>query len=394
MYVERHLTAVVTQALGQFPCVLVTGPRQAGKTTFLLKTFGDQAAYVSFDDPLERGFALADANGFLNRFDRRMVILDEIQYVPELLPYLKMQIDRNRSETGRWLLTGSQQFQLMKNVSESLAGRVAIFDLLPFSTVEYQPAAGRQLEIQLWWGGYPQVVLQPGIRDAWMRGYTQTYIERDVRQLQNVRNLRAFEAFLTVAAARHGQLFNTAALSRDLGITLPTVKAWAGVLEASYITCFVSPYFKNFGKRLTKTPKLYFLDSGLVCYLTRQPDAAAVLAGPMAGALFEGLVIAETIKVMAIKGRRPDLYFWRSHDGLEMDLILVLGGRCQPVEIELTATPTVKHLEPLNRFKALAGADAAATGVLVCRVDKPTPLPNGNLAIGWQDFAAWLMDHI
>ncbi len=394
MYVKRLLSSTLKDALKQFPAVFITGPRQAGKTTFLLHEAGKGFDYVSFDDPIERSFAAADPNGFLDRFGDRPVILDEVQYIPEILPYLKIRIDRNRNRNGRWILTGSQQFHLMKNISESLAGRIAILELLPFSLLEYRGEGDGLLESVMWNGGYPDPSISPDKRDLWVRSYIQTYMERDVRQLQNIKDLRAFELFIGLSAANHGQIFNTAALSRDVGVSLPTIKAWGGVLEASYLAFPLLPYFRNYGKRLVKSPKLYFIDSSLVCALTRQPDERSSLSGSMGGSLFEGLIIGEAYKVFTMRGKRPGLFFWRSHDGLEVDLLIHMGGRLHPVEIKLTSTPTLKHLEPLNRFKALAGKDAAETGILVCRVKKMMPLASNNLAVPWSHFPAWLMSKL
>jgi predicted AAA+ superfamily ATPase len=394
MFIRRLLADVLKDAVKHFPAVLVTGPRQAGKTTFLLHEMKGKADYVSFDDPMERNFALTDPNGFLNRFDKRPVILDEAQYVPEILPYLKMRIDRDRKNAGKWLLTGSQQFHLMKNVTESLAGRIAIIELLPFSYYEHKVGHADELEAFIWDGGYPEPSLYPEKRDLWIKSYMQTYVERDVRQLQNIKDLRTFETFIRLAAARHGHEFNAAVLSRDVGVSLPTIKSWAGVLEASYLCCFLPPYFRNYGKRVIKTPKLYFLDSAIVCAITMQPDAKSAISGAMSGALFEGMVISEAVKVFTMKGKKLDIFFWRSHDGLEVDLIVHIGNKLYPIEIKLTSTPSNRHLEPLNRFKALAGKDAAETGLLVCRVDKQIPMPSNNLAIPWNSFPEWLLSKI
>jgi len=391
MYVQRLLSQTLQEALKNFPAVLVTGPRQAGKTTFLLHEWGGKSNYVSFDDPLERGFAISDPNGFLDRFEKRHVILDEIQYVPEILPYLKIRIDKNRTQKGKWLLTGSQQFHLMKNVSESLAGRIAILELLPFSVLEHRQAGSDWLESTIWFGGYPEPSLFHERRDLWIRSYIQTYIERDVRQLQNIKDMRTFEQFVGLSASVHGQTLNTAILSRQCGVSLPTIKAWIGILEASFLCLLLPPYFKNFKKRLMKTPKLYFIDPALVCALTRQPDGKSSLSGAMGGALFEGLIVSEAFKVFSMKGKRSDLFFWRSHDGLEVDLIVLANGKLHPIEIKLTATPTLKHIEPLNKFKELAGHEASDTGVLVCRVDKRMPLPSKNIAIPWHSFPQWLL---
>jgi uncharacterized protein len=394
MYIPRLLSKTLQETLRHFPSVLITGPRQAGKTTFLVHDWGERSNYVSFDDPLERNFALSDPNGFLDRFERRHVILDEIQYAPEILPYLKMRIDKDRTKTGRWLLTGSQQFHLMKNVSESLAGRIAILELLPFSLVEHRQEGSDWLESAIWYGGYPEPSLFHERRDLWIRSYIQTYIERDVRQLQNIKDMRTFEQFVALAAAAHGQTLNAAVLSRQCGVSLPTIKSWIGILEASFLCLLLPPYFKNFGKRLVKTPKLYFFDPALVCTLTRQPDAKAGLSGAMGGPLFEGLIAGEAFKIFSMKGKKADLFFWRSNDGLEVDLVVLLNGKLHPIEIKLTATPTPKHLEPLNKFKQLAGKEASETGLLVCRVEKVTELPSHNIAIPWHFFPEWLLSKL
>lgn len=391
MYRQRQLASTLHQALTAFPAILLTGPRQSGKTTFLRHEAGAQCDYVSFDDPLERDFATVDPTGFLGRFADRAVILDEIQYVPTLLSYLKMRIDQEPGRQGRWLLTGSQQFGLMRDVSESLAGRVAILELPPFSQSEFTRLT---LEDVLWNGGYPIPALYPDRRDVWLRSYVATYIERDVRQIRNIPDLRIFNQFLNLAATRHSQEFHFADLSRELGITQPTVKSWGGILEASYVAHFLPPWFRNYGKRVVKTPKFYFYDTALVNLLTRQPDAISALAGPMGGPLLEGWVITEAIKVFMALGRKPDLYFWRSHDGLEVDLIIVINGKLQPVEIKLTATPGVGHVDPINRFLAITGDEATRHGILVCRTETERVLPNGHIAMPWQSFPDWLHKHL
>jgi predicted AAA+ superfamily ATPase len=390
MYVPRLLSAAFRNAATQFPAVLVTGPRQSGKTTFLRREAGATRAYVSFDDPLERAFAADDPNGFLDRFAAGGVILDEIQYVPGLLPYLKLRIDERRREAGRWLLTGSQQFGLMSNISESLAGRVAILDLLPFSLLERPPANERALAATAWSGGYPEPALFPEKRDLWMRSYLQMYVERDIRQLRNITNLRQFEAFIMVCAARHAQELNAAGIARAVGVTQPTARAWLSALEAAHVVRLAPPFHRNLGKRVIKSPKLYFLDSGLLCTLTRQPSAEAALAGAMGGPIFEGLVFSEAVKAFAAAGRAPDLYHWRSHDGLEVDLVIGLAGRLVPIEVKLTGTPVARHGEPLRRFRELAGSDAAEEALLVCRARTPREMPGGILALPWHEFPRWM----
>jgi len=391
-YLPRLLTGPLEKALTGFPAVLVTGPRQSGKTTLLREELGEGAGYVTFDDPLEREFARSDPEGFLDRFRGRRAILDEVQYVPELFQYLKIRIDRERRANGRWVLTGSQQFGLMARITESLAGRVAILELLPLSLLELPEAERLDLAQEIWLGGYPDPRLHPDRRDLWMSAYVQTYVERDVRQLHNVQDLRAFETFVALCATRHGQELNMASLSREAGISQPTVKAWLGALEAAYLVHLLPPYFESFGKRVVKSPKLYLADPGLACTLTRQPSPDAALAGAMAGALFEGWVVGEAVKAFAATGRRPELYYWRSHAGFEVDLLLRLADRLVPVEIKLTATPTSRHVQPLERFGRLAGEAAAREGIVVCRVPERRPLPHGHLALPWQEFPGWVSE--
>lgn len=215
-----------------------------------------------------------------------------------------------------------------------------------------------------------------------------------MRQIRAIPDLRAFNQFLALAAAHHGQEFNAATLSRELGISQPTVKAWAGVVEASYVGLFLPPWHRNYGKRIVKTPKFYFTDSALVNLLTRQPNAAAALAGSLGGALLEGWIVAEAAKAYMARGRKPDIYFWRSHDGLEVDVLLVLDGRLYPVEAKLTATPSAGHVEPLRRFIRVAGGESADSGLIVCRTPQARMLPGGHTALPWGAFPQWLEERL
>lgn len=390
MYVPRHLGKTLQRVLEQFPVALVTGPRQSGKTSFVTEELRSRAAYVSFDDPFEREFARSDPNGFLARFDDSPVILDEIQYVPDLLPHLKVRVDAARARPGRFVLTGSQQFALMRGVGESLAGRVALLELLPFDLGEVASSRPRTLAEALWTGFYPEPALAPDKLEVWLRSYVATYVERDVHQLLNVKDHLAFGHFLGQVAARHGQLVNLADLARDAGVSKPTVRSWLGILQASYVITLVRPWFRNYGKRLARAPRLYFLDPALPRYLTRQPSADAALEGASGGALFDGLIAVEAIKAFTNRGLAPDVWTWRARDGLEVDLLVRTPEGLVPVEIKLTASPSAKHVESLTRFRALAGAEASEAGVLVCRVDAPAALPHGHMALPWRTFSEWL----
>lgn len=394
MYVERRIQAALQRAVAQFPAVLLTGPRQSGKTTLLRQALGMDHAYVSFDDPFERELARQDPRGFFVRFHPGPVILDEIQYVPEILEYIKLAIDQDRRRYGRFVLTGSQQFELMRGVNESLAGRVAVLDLLPFAYSEIAAITPRELASQLWAGGFPEPVLEPSKRELWISSYLRTYVERDVRQLRNIGDLRAFESFVALVAARHGQTLNMAALSRQLGLSNPTVKDWLSVLEASYLLRLVPPWHRNHGKRVLRSPKLFLLDSALVCALTRQPDGRAALAGPLGGPLLEGWVVSEAAKAFTDRGLRPDLFHWRSHDGLEVDVLAALPGGLQAIEVKATATPRGGHARPMDKLCALLGREARPHGVLVCQAQQRTVLPGGHLVLPWWEFPGWLYDQL
>ena len=387
MYIPRELKKTFYTAVRQFPAVLVTGPRQSGKTTFLKHEMKD-VDYVTFDDPLNREFALKDANGFLDRFKGNPVILDEIQYVPEILQYIKIRIDKLR-KPGVWIMTGSQQFHLMKNISETLAGRIAILELGPFCLKEGK-AKGKTLEDVLWTGLFPEPSCYPEKRDIWLRSYIQTHIERDVRQLEIIRDFRSFELFINLSAAFHSQEFHPAGLARNCGVSQPTINSWGKILEASYLAILLPPFFKNFGKRVIKTPKFYMIDPSLVCFLTRQPSPESALRGNMGGALFEGLIIGEVWKAFFNHGKKPAAFFWRSQGGTEVDLIIQAQGKLWPIEVKLTSTPSAHHVKGINCFKELAGKEAAAQGVMVCNVAGKVQLPGNNIALPWFMFHEWL----
>ncbi len=378
------------KAMKTFPAVLVTGPRQSGKTTLLFERFSKSHRFISLENPDVRARVLEDPVGFL-KANPPPVILDEIQYTPDLLHYIKSAIDINR-RPGQWLLSGSQSFALMQGVSQSLSGRIAVLTLLPFTIAESEkkgnkvvdldkllPAAfgqkketkkKKRLSLDDWLlrGAYPEIRVNRDVdRKLWIAGYVQTYLERDVRQVMNVGDLNSFNRFLRLCAARSGQILNMSEIGRDAGVSVPTVKKWLSILEASYQIYLLPPHFNNFGKRIIKSPKLYFLDTGIVTFLLGLHAREPLMQGPMRGPIFETMVVAEWVKAFYNRGERPELYYWRSKAGVEVDLIIDRNGRLYPIEIKWTSTVMPGHTENLTKWKELAG-DMAAGGLIIADV--------------------------
>ncbi|RME00744.1 MAG: ATP-binding protein [Calditrichaeota bacterium] len=394
-YIHRNILPYFRAALDSFPAVLLTGPRQSGKTTFLKQEIaGATYKILALDQPAPRNFAKDDPVGFVEAYPPP-VILDEIQYAPELLPVIKGKIDEHRAP-GQWILTGSQQFQLMQNITESLAGRVALFTLLPFSLSElFQAHPKLGFEDWIYAGGYPVPVLQPDSQRAlWMESYLQTYLERDVRNLRQVGDLRQFELFLRAIAARSSQVLNYSEISRDVGVTVPTIRQWLSILEASYTIFILPPYFKNFGKRLIKAPKVYLLDTGLMAALLGYRNGREIVSGPLAGAFFETAVVSEFVKLFYHAGLRPSLFFWRTRDGHEVDLLIQSNGKLFPVEIKITATPTPVHTQSLQRLRDIMQDASVQKAVLICRVDSTTPMAHQTLALPWKQIETYFQSEI
>lgn len=380
-YVTRSLEPTFRSALAQFPAVVVTGPRQAGKTTLVRHVLGDSASYVTLEDPDVREAAVSDPRGFLATYPAPL-ILDEVQRAPGLLSYLQAMIDDDRRAVGRYILTGSQNLALLETVSQTLAGRAAVLRLMPFSARELDGMP----EAVLPWEGTPRTgstssaptlfarLLRSGFPDPalgrtdpalWFPSYIATYIERDLRTMRQVGDLLTFQRFMRMVAARTGTILDLADVSREVGIALNTAKAWLSVLVASHLVLLLPPYHANVGKRLVKRPKLYMTDVGLACHLTGLTTPEAAIGGPMSGALFETAMVAEVHATLLARGMTPELYFWNISGRTEVDLLVRHKGRLVPLEAKLNATPTPRVARAIAELQSLLPGDVADMGYIV-----------------------------
>ena len=381
-YIPRNAQKILRDFANQFPVLVITGPRQSGKTEIVRKVFQDKP-YVSLENMDTRDFATADPRGFLSQY-KTGAVFDEAQRVPSLFSYLQGIIDENK-KSGQYILTGSQQFGLMSGINQSLAGRVAKVSLLPFTFDELQQVgkAPKSVEEVLFKGLYPPVYDRGYSPEVWFNNYIDTYVERDIRQLINVRDLSSFQRFLSMCAARTGQILNLSSLANDCGITHSTAKAWISVLEASYIVHLLQPHHKNFNKRIIKSPKLYFYDTGVAVRLLNIEHEEQLKTHSMRGALFEAWVISELLKYRFNQGKRSDLYFWRDKTGNEVDVLLDHGEQLYPIEIKSGQTVTKDYFKNLERYMTYAGCAVPFSTLIYAGTDKQSR--EKTTVAGWQD---------
>lgn len=385
--IARDVEEAFRGLLRGFPVVTLTGPRQSGKTTLARVIFAGRP-YISLEDPDVRRMALEDPRAFLAGLPDGAV-LDEVQRTPELLSYLQARVDAD-GRMGLFLLTGSQQFGLMSGITQSLAGRSAFIELLPFSLNELGRAgiSPPSLDEMLLAGGYPPLYDRSLLPKAWFPAYVTAFVERDVRQILKVQDLEVFQRFVRLCAGRSGQILNLASLATDCGITHNTAKAWISVLEASYVLFLLRPHHENFSKRLIKSPKLYFYDTGLLCWLLGIQNAGQLASHPLRGSIFETFVVSELVKSRLNRGERAAFSFWRDSNGNEIDVVADVGTGMMPIEIKAGQTINRDFFAGLERWTALAGERAVSPALIYGGEENHER--RGTRIIGWRKVAETL----
>jgi predicted AAA+ superfamily ATPase len=348
MVIDRVIEPILKSLARQYPVITITGPRQSGKTTLCRKVFSKKA-YINLEALDTRQFAREDPRGFLSKYPDG-AILDEIQRVPELLSYIQVLVDEKK-KTGQFILTGSQQFEVITNITQSLAGRTALLKLLPFSIEEIKGIKEiPSIDDLLLKGFYPRIYDMDLNPTQALGDYIETYVERDLRQIISIRDLGLFQKFLKLCAGRIGQILNMHSLANDVGVSHTTVRNWVTILEASYIIFLLHPFFRNISKRLVKSPKLYFYDVGLVSYLLGIETARQISRDPLRGNIFENMVVVEALKHRVNSGKRSNISFYRDSIGNEVDMIYEIGTEVFPVEIKAGATITNDYFKGLKNF--------------------------------------------
>lgn len=356
--IKRILSKKILETAKVSPLIGIVGPRQSGKTT-LAKEIFPKYTYVNLEQPDIRLYAQNDPKAFLAQYDNH-VILDEIQRVPELFSYLQVKVD-NDKKMGQYVLTGSQHFLMMQSITQSLAGRISIFNLYPLSYEELKNSNKQKEDLfaQIWYGGYPRLYDQEISPLIWLNNYIQTYIDRDVSLISQITNLKTFETFLRVIAGRTGQLLNLSSLGNELGISHNTVKAWINLLETSGIVYLLQPFFSNISKRLIKSPKIYFTDTGLVCRLLGIENSTQLNTHPLYGSIFETHIVIEYLKYYLNRGMSPNIYFWRDKKGLEADLYKNLpGSKTEIFEIKSSQTIPENAFGKLKQIQSITNNDS------------------------------------
>ncbi len=391
-YIKRDIEAVLLKTKAMFPAVALTGPRQTGKTTLLKNLLGKEYKYLSFDDPSVSAVAVSDPKLLFSASQK--YVLDEIQYAPKILSYVKLLIDENRSIKGRFIITGSQQFAMMKNLGDSLAGRIAVLDLLPFSLNEKNKSKAVTLKDpedsfidSCIAGSYPEIVIDRNIEARqWYSNYLRTYLERDIRTTYSIGDLNDFQRFIALLAARCSQILNMSNFSKELGVSVPTIKRWLSILEASGIIYLLQPYYSNFGKRIIKNPKIYFLDCGIVCHLTALTSKEQVMNGIMAGPLFENYIVSETVKKYYNKGSRPKLYYIRTSNNTEVDLLVEEGSKYKAYEIKLAKTANINLIKPMESIIKMFDETLVTEGNLVFLGESNTRLGKNISTLNYEEY--------
>lgn len=380
--ITRTATGEVQTLARQFKSVAIVGPRQSGKTTLARSIFANKP-YTSLENPDTRSFALQDPRGFLEQYKKGGAVFDEVQRVPELFSYLQQVLDEN-PQKGQFILTGSNNFLLQENISQSLAGRIGYLYLLPFSHAETEKAAQRSFSVDeaLFYGGYPPLFDNQIPPEKWLPNYIATYVERDVRQIKNISNLNLFERFLKLCAGRIGQLLNMNNLAVEVGVDSKTISSWLSVLESSFIIHLLRPHHQNFNKRLVKMPKLYFCDTGLACSLLGINKVSLLNLHPLKGNLFENYIVGELIKDRYNRNLPFDLYFWRDNTGNEMDIVIDKGTYLYPIEIKAGKTITSEYFKNFPFWSKITGS---TEGTVIYAGNELQKRSNGINVIPWNN---------